>query len=193
VTKSPARSTNASPWSVERTSTVRLILPGEPGEVQRAQEEVEAALLFHRFPPVDVVEIKLALGAALISAIKHGNRMDWLKKIWVFCRLDRDRFEVLITDEGDSFDLSALSQPPLDPEKLDPQRQQGLALIRDYMDEVVILPPGNTVLMTRLRSLTQIPDTPREYPPLPTDVMQHRAHPQPRPHPRPFDGEPASD
>ena len=83
---------------------VDLLIPSDPTEARRIQDEIEQLLYARRLHEHDVFSIKLALEEALVNAIKHGNQMDRSKKVQIGYRLFVDRFEVVITDEGKGFD-----------------------------------------------------------------------------------------
>jgi serine/threonine-protein kinase RsbW len=136
--------------SVRRVSSLQFVLPSDPGGIVKVQEAVEAALVFHQFCRRSILAVRLALEEALVNAIKHGNRMDRSRKVWAYCRIDPEQFEIVITDEGQGFD-PALVPDPTALENLEHSCGRGLYLMRHYMDEVVIVPPGNTVRMTKRR------------------------------------------
>lgn len=94
--------------------------------------------------------IRLALGEALINAVKHGNRFDPAKKIKVCAEVSRRRASVSVADEGEGFDPAAVPDPTAD-ENLEKPCGRGIMLMRTYMDEVVYNPRGNEVRITKQR------------------------------------------
>src|SRR6266849_3948106 len=64
-----------------------IVIPSDPGEARRVQEDIEQALLSHHYEEREVFSIKLALEEALINAIKHGNQMDKNKKVLIRYRI----------------------------------------------------------------------------------------------------------
>ena len=126
-----------------------VVIPSDPAEARRVQEEIETALKGQQYPDRDVFSIKLAVEEALVNAIKHGNQMDRSKKVHVACRAHADRFEVQITDEGPGFDPQDVPDPTA-PENLERPCGRGLLLMRSYMTEVVYHDRGRAVRMSKL-------------------------------------------
>jgi serine/threonine-protein kinase RsbW len=125
-----------------------VLIPSDPAEARRVQEEIEALLQKSAAHTHDVFSIKLALEEALVNAIKHGNQMDRGKKVRILYRIHPDRFEVSITDEGPGFDPGDVPDPTAI-ENLERPCGRGLMLMRHYMTEVAYNDRGNTVSMCR--------------------------------------------
>ncbi len=131
--------------------SVEFVIPSDPVESRRVQDEIERALLSCSFEEREIFCIKLALEEALVNAIKHGNQMDRTKKVHIQFRVAADRFEVRIADEGRGFNPGEVPNP-LAVENLERPSGRGLLLMRYYMTEVVFHPPGNRVWMSKLRT-----------------------------------------
>jgi serine/threonine-protein kinase RsbW len=132
---------------------MQVVIPSDPAEARRIQDEIERALKHHRFEEKDIFSIKLALEEALVNAIKHGNQFDRNKNVHITYRVDFERFEIHIVDEGNGFDPEDVPDP-LDIENLERPCGRGLLLMRHYMTEVTYHPPGNRVSMSKLRNGT---------------------------------------
>jgi serine/threonine-protein kinase RsbW len=130
--------------------TVRadVVIPSDPGEARRVQDDIEQLLLRCHCCERDVFSIKLALEEALVNAIKHGNQMDPAKKVHVNYLVTADRFEIRITDEGPGFDPADVPDPT-DVENLERPCGRGLMLMRYYMTEVEYNACGNSVHMRK--------------------------------------------
>jgi serine/threonine-protein kinase RsbW len=82
--------------------------------------------------------VSVAIRESVINAIKHGNRNDSTKRVFVeFETTLRQVPELLIRvrDEGDGFDPEELANP-LAPENLLKSSGRGIFLIRNFMDDV---------------------------------------------------------
>jgi serine/threonine-protein kinase RsbW len=79
--------------------------------------------------------IKLALEEALINAIKHGNRKDPQKKVFVAANISARRAEITIEDEGAGFDRCSVPDPTIE-ENLEKCSGRGILLMEAYMDRV---------------------------------------------------------
>ncbi len=127
------------------------VIPSDPSEARRIQEDIEAALQAHHFEERDIFGIRLALEEALVNAIKHGNQMDRSRKVHVRYQVSTELFFVHIADEGPGFDPGDVPDP-MAAENLERPCGRGLLLMRHYMNEVTFHPPGNVVSMTKHRS-----------------------------------------
>ncbi|MCI0462009.1 MAG: ATP-binding protein [Gemmataceae bacterium] len=133
------------------SGALEVVIPSDPAEARRVQEEIERALQSNRFEERDIFSIKLALEEALVNAIKHGNQMDRSKKVHIAYRVNTERFDIYIADEGPGFDPEDVPDP-MAVENLERPCGRGLLLMRHYMTEVVFHPPGNRVTMCKLRN-----------------------------------------
>src|SRR5262249_31303404 len=97
----------------------------------------------------DIFGIRLALEEALVNAIKHGNNMDRAKTVRISYRVARDRFDIVITDQGPGFDPADVPDPTA-VENLERPCGRGLMLMRHYMSEVAFLDSGNAVRMCKV-------------------------------------------
>jgi serine/threonine-protein kinase RsbW len=130
--------------------SIQLTIDSSLDQVPLIQDAIAAALKARRFTQRDIFGIRLALEEALVNAIKHGNRLDPHKKVYIRYRVTTRRFEIAISDEGPGFRLDRVADP-LAPENLEQPGGRGLLLMRAYMTEVTFHPPGNRVTMAKDR------------------------------------------
>jgi serine/threonine-protein kinase RsbW len=133
---------------------IALEISSDPVEARKVQEEIERQLQTTLFTEKEIFSIKLALEEALVNAIKHGNQCDRTKKVRIAYRVDRERFDVEIRDEGPGFDPADVPDPTAI-ENLERPCGRGLMLMRYYMTEVNFSTGGNSVSMTKLRNGTR--------------------------------------
>ena len=85
--------------------------------------------------------VSVAVRESVINAIKHGNRGDEGKHVFVeFTPIDVQRpcgIVIRVRDEGPGFDPEALPDP-LAPENMLKSSGRGIFLIRSFMDELVL-------------------------------------------------------
>jgi serine/threonine-protein kinase RsbW len=81
--------------------------------------------------------VGVAIRESVINAIKHGNRNDATKHVFVEFELAPEPPGLLIRvrDQGEGFDPETLANP-LDPENLLKASGRGIFLIRNFMDDV---------------------------------------------------------
>jgi serine/threonine-protein kinase RsbW len=128
-----------------------VVIPSDPVEARRVQDDIERALKACLFEDREIFSIKLALEEALVNAIKHGNQMDRSKKVTIAYRVNTERFDIHIADEGKGFDPEDVPDP-MAVENLERPCGRGLLLMRHYMSEVSFHPPGNRLSMSKVRN-----------------------------------------
>lgn len=83
--------------------------------------------------------ISVAIRESVINAIKHGNRNDASKRVFVEFETatpaDVPELKIRVRDEGEGFDPELLADP-LAPENLLKSSGRGIFLIRNFMDDV---------------------------------------------------------
>jgi serine/threonine-protein kinase RsbW len=99
--------------------------------------------------------VSVATRECVINAIKHGNRNDSSKRVFVeFETAVQDEVPALtirVRDQGVGFDPELLKNP-LDPENLLKSSGRGIFLIRNFMDDVQLRRPpdgGMEIQMTK--------------------------------------------
>jgi serine/threonine-protein kinase RsbW len=128
-----------------------VVIGSDPAEARRVQDEIECLLKKYQFNEKEVFCIRLALEEALVNAIKHGNQLDRDKKVHITYQVNSDRFDVVITDEGQGFDPNDVPDPTAT-ENLERPCGRGLMLMRYYMTTVSFASRGNSVFMCKLRN-----------------------------------------
>ncbi len=96
--------------------------------------------------------VGMALREAVANAIKHGNRRDEEKRVYLSISADREQLVIVVGDEGDGFDPSAVADP-LAPENTLKTSGRGIFYMKTFMDDVSFArgSRGGTVLTMRKR------------------------------------------
>src|SRR5438067_544101 len=82
--------------------------------------------------------VSVAIRESVINAIKHGNRNDETKRVFVEFEAATGtiaELSIRVRDEGEGFDPEELANP-LAPENLLKSSGRGIFLIRNFMDDV---------------------------------------------------------
>jgi len=83
--------------------------------------------------------VSVAIRESVINAIKHGNRNDTAKRVFVefetATKADVPQLAIRIRDQGEGFDPEKVANP-LDAENLLKSSGRGIFLIRNFMDDV---------------------------------------------------------
>ncbi len=90
--------------------------------------------------------ILISLTEAVNNAIKHGNRSDHSKVVYIETRRRVDRVCCIITDEGNGFDYKSLPDPTA-PENIEKIGGRGVFLMQQLSDHIKFLNNGSTVEM----------------------------------------------
>jgi serine/threonine-protein kinase RsbW len=81
--------------------------------------------------------VSVAIRESVINAIKHGNRNDATKHVFVDLETPHDQsaLTIRVRDEGEGFDPEEVANP-LAPENILKSSGRGIFLIRNFMDNV---------------------------------------------------------
>ena len=79
--------------------------------------------------------IGMAVREGVANAIKHGNRLDYRKRVYATFQLESEALEIRIEDEGEGFDPGAVSDP-LNPQNIMKTSGRGIFYMRTFMDIV---------------------------------------------------------
>lgn len=79
--------------------------------------------------------IGMAVREAVANAIKHGNKLDPSKKVYVSLDEDGDRLTIVVGDEGEGFEPEKVADP-LTPENTMKTSGRGIFYIRSFMDDL---------------------------------------------------------
>ena len=91
------------------------------------------------FDDEDLMKIGMAVRESMVNAVVHGNRYHSRKKVHLTVSRTGERLEILVGDEGGSFDASKIPDP-LAEENLLRQSGRGLLMMRAFMDEFQVRP-----------------------------------------------------
>ncbi len=116
----------------------------------RVWRTILAELEERNFDQEAIFAVHLALEEAFVNAVKHGNRMDAKKIVAIDYRVDADKVEVSITDEGQGFDPAKVPDPRCG-ENIYKTSGRGLLLIRSYMDLAEYNERGNSLHMVKYK------------------------------------------
>lgn len=123
-------------------------IPNDTEEGRQIQERIASLLEQHSWPMRDVFGMRLAMEEALVNAIKHGNRMDPGKQVFISCRFQPNEISVVIEDQGDGFDLTQVPDPT-EEDNLEKPGGRGIMLIRSFMTSVEYNDRGNRLTLTK--------------------------------------------
>jgi serine/threonine-protein kinase RsbW len=96
----------------------------------------------------DNTHLFIALDEAFVNAVKHGNKFDPTKLVYISAEISAQEARFTIEDQGEGFDVHAIPDP-LDPANLFKTSGRGVLLIHNIMDEVTYNERGNRVTLVK--------------------------------------------
>lgn len=136
--------------SPSETFSGKFVLNYRREEIEMAEQSLLQAVEQRQYDRTSIFAIRLALEEALNNAFKHGNKGDPRKTVRMECRVEPDVVVIDIEDQGEGFDPDSVPDPT-EQENVEIPSGRGLTLMRAFMTEVMIHPPGNRVLMKYVR------------------------------------------
>ena len=124
----------------------RFVMASRREDTEAATEAVLAALERLGYDKAAVFAVRLSLEEALANAVRHGNKDDAGRRVTLHCEIGVDEAVLDVQDEGDGFDPGSVPDPTA-AENLDIPSGRGLMLIRSFMADVTVHPPGNRITM----------------------------------------------
>jgi len=93
--------------------------------------------------------VLLAVTEAATNAIKHANKYDLDKKVYIDAHVEGSNLIIKVKDEGNGFDPEKIPDPT-EPENLLKDSGRGLYLMRFYMDDMEYkrTPTGMELILT---------------------------------------------
>ncbi len=122
------------------------VLKEMPGDVERVQAMIAAALQERGYSSDAMFAIRLCLEEALVNAFRHGNQFQAGLTVRLWGTISPNEVRVEVEDQGEGFDPGGVPDPTAD-ENLEIPSGRGIMLMRAYMSEVEYLGPGNHVRM----------------------------------------------
>ena len=102
----------------------------------------------------DLYRVGIAIRECMVNAVVHGNRYNSRKKVHLKVERTADRLTIVVRDEGEGFDPSAVPDP-LAGENLLRGSGRGVMLMQSFMDEFQISqgqPQGTEVKMVKYKA-----------------------------------------
>jgi serine/threonine-protein kinase RsbW len=123
----------------ETPAEVKQELESTLDSVDHAEELVMRTAREMGFDEDQQHEISISLRECMVNAVVHGNRYNARKKVHFAVLHTPVRLEIVIGDEGEGFDTSALPDP-LAEENLLRQSGRGVLMMQTFMDEFQVRP-----------------------------------------------------
>ena len=96
-------------------------------------------------------KIPVTVDEAVTNAIKHGNKFQEDKKVFIEVQINIDRIKIVVADEGDGFDVSTVPDPT-DPMNFLKPSGRGILFMNIGMDDVRYNQKGNVLTLIKYRN-----------------------------------------
>jgi len=127
--------------------SARLLVTNQPGEVDRAQDQIVAAAERHHYPKASIFALRLSLQEAVSNAFRHGHKaLPPTTPVTIDYDVGDSRIRVAVQDQGPGFDPSSVPDPTLET-NLEIPSGRGLFLMKAYMESLTYNPSGNRLEM----------------------------------------------
>ncbi|MDA0295774.1 MAG: ATP-binding protein [Planctomycetota bacterium] len=123
-----------------------VLQQGDPSGLKIFESAFFDALKTSGYDEGQIFAIRLAMEEAIANGFRHGNDGDPRKTVKITHVINTTDLQVSIEDEGTGFDPEAVPDPTEDA-NLEIPSGRGLMLMRAYMTEVNVIPPGNRIEM----------------------------------------------
>jgi serine/threonine-protein kinase RsbW len=127
------------------------LLHGTREDFDIVQQVILDAMERLEYTEDDLFAIRISLEEGLANALRHGHQGDEDLKIEVHWYCDVMAVGCMIVDKGRGYDPESIPDPTAD-ENLTLPSGRGLAMIRAFMDEVIVNQQGNSVSMKRYKA-----------------------------------------
>jgi len=134
--------------------TVEKVLESTLESVDSAEHTVLGEAEALGFDEDDLHRVGIALRECMVNAVVHGNRYNVRKKVYLKVIRTPESLTVVIGDEGDGFDPTAVPDP-LAGENLLRGSGRGVMLMQAFMDDFQISkrsPQGTEVKMVKYKA-----------------------------------------
>ena len=116
-------------------TSMKFLIPSVHAKGSEVQNRILEEVKKFNYNSDSIFAIKLSLEEAMVNAIKHGNKLDENKHVYVEALISPSQTEIQIEDEGPGFDRSSVPDPTA-PENLEKCSGRGILLIESYMSDV---------------------------------------------------------
>lgn len=117
-------------------------------EIDNLPNYLDDALSGLRIPTDKYNNILLAITEAVNNAIIHGNKNDITKEIGLEFIITDEFIKIIVTDEGEGFDIEKVPDPTL-PENLLSEHGRGIFIMKHFVDELKVekSPKGSSLIL----------------------------------------------
>lgn len=113
-------------------TSMKFVIPSDYARGREVQTRILDEVMKYKYNSDSLFAIKLSLEEAMVNAIKHGNKLDERKRVFIEALVGPSQTEVIVEDEGPGFNRCVVPDPTA-PENLEKCSGRGILLIEAYM------------------------------------------------------------
>lgn len=121
-----------------------LVIRSEISELRTVENFVKEIFKEYDLAQKEFNKVFLCISEAVINSIKHGNKNNRDKDVFIEIKCRNNYLEILIKDEGDGFNPDSVGDPTT---KLNIKKEsgRGIHIIKSLTDEMEFNKAGNCV------------------------------------------------
>jgi serine/threonine-protein kinase RsbW len=128
----PRRAGSANVIETRYGTSMKFVIPSDYARGREVQNRILDEVTKYKYNSDSLFAIKLSLEEAMVNAIKHGNKLDGKKQVFIEALVGPGQTEVIVEDEGPGFERGHVPDPTA-PENLEKCSGRGILLIEAYM------------------------------------------------------------
>ncbi len=121
-----------------------LVLKSDVLELKKVEVFLNSIFNEYKLEKKYFNKIYLCITEAVINSIKHGNKNDLDKKVFIVLDFNKEGINIKIEDEGDGFDVKNVQNPILK-ENINKESGRGIFIIKNLSEKIEFNEKGNQV------------------------------------------------
>lgn len=135
--------------------TIHIEIPSQLKFIKGIAHNIIADAKLMGYDEADLYDkIPVTIDEAVTNAIKHGNKFQEDKKVYIDIQIDTERIKIVVADEGEGFDVKSVPDPT-DPMNFLKPSGRGILFMSIGMDDVRYNQKGNILTLIKYR---KVPD-----------------------------------
>lgn len=114
-----------------------FVIKSNTSELKNVETFLKEVFNYYRLPKQSFNRVLLCVSEAVINAIEHGNKNDENKTVSIEIVCENEKFNVIIKDEGEGFDISKLPSP-ISKSNIKKESGRGIHIIKSYCEKMEV-------------------------------------------------------
>ncbi|MDY0096095.1 MAG: response regulator [Candidatus Vecturithrix sp.] len=131
--------------------TIHIEIPSQLKFIKGISHNIIADAKLMGYDEADLYDkIPVTIDEAVTNAIKHGNKFQEEKKVYIDIQINIERIKIVVADEGEGFDVTSVPDPT-DPTNFLKPSGRGILFMSIGMDEIRYNQKGNVLTLIKYR------------------------------------------